>query len=280
MLCNLKKYSAITLSIIFLAAISFSGFALQAQAEGPRKQEGPGHASAKSGGNKAAVQSGTRAPDKSVNQAPASKQGSTYAARKGSSSKQKQFVDSRYKHNRSYPLRGRSFRSLPRDHRMIMHGNARYYSHNGAWYRHHHGRYLVVAPPIGLFVPFLPFYYSTVYWHGIPYYYANDTYYTGTAGGYAVVEPPEGEVSDTPSDEDNDSANIDENKMFIYPRNGQNEKQQANDRYECHKWAVEQTNYDPTGIPPEIPVQQIMQKRSDYQQAMAACLDGRGYTTK
>lgn len=278
MLHNLKKYTAVTLSVFFLAAICFSGVTLQAQAEGPG---GPGgRPPAKSGGNKAAMQSDTQAPAKSVHQAPASRQGSTYAVKRGPSSPQRQFVDSRYKHNRAYPVRGQAFSSLPKDHREVMHGNARYYSHNGVWYRHYHGQYLVVAPPIGLFVPFLPFYYSTVYWHGMPYYYANDTYYAGTAGGYVVVEPPEGEVSDTPSDEDNYSANIDEDKMFIYPRNGQNEKQQANDRYECHKWAVEQTNYDPTGIPPEIPAQKIMQKKSDYQRAIAACLDGRGYTTK
>jgi hypothetical protein len=68
--------------------------------------------------------------------------------------------------------------------------------------------------------------------------------------------------------------------MFIYPRKGQSEKQQADDRFECHTWAVGQTNYDPTRNPSGIPVDQLMQKRSDYQRAMASCLDARGYTAK
>jgi len=133
----------------------------------------------------------------------------------------------------------------------------------------------VVAPPFGLFVPFLPLYYTTIWIQGIPYYYANDTYYTQTDGGYVVAQPPQGDVSETPPATD-DSA---ESKMFIYPRRGQTEEQQAKDRYECHKWAVDQTNYDPTNIS-GVPADQVMQKRSDYQRSMAACLDGRGYTAK
>jgi hypothetical protein len=133
----------------------------------------------------------------------------------------------------------------------------------------------VVAPPIGLFVPFLPLFYTTLWLNGIPYYYANETYYTETPGGYVVAEPPQGDISQTPPTVDENT----ESKMFIYPRNGQSEKQQANDRYECHKWAVDQTSYDPTNIS-GIPADQIMQKRSDYQRAMAACLDSRGYTAK
>ena len=144
-------------------------------------------------------------------------------------------------------------------------GNAdhsRYYSSHGVWYRPYRGRYAVVAPPIGLFVPFLPLAYTTIWMSGIPYYYANETYYTETAGGYVVVEPPQdqGEVSQTPPDTQQSNEST-ENKMFIYPRKGQSEEQQAKDRYECHTWAVGQTNYDPTIIPSGIPADQIMQKR-------------------
>jgi hypothetical protein len=65
--------------------------------------------------------------------------------------------------------------------------------------------------------------------------------------------------------------------MFVYPRKGQSEKQQADDRYQCHRWAVNQTNYDPTQPPDGIP---SAQQNSDYQRAMGACLDARGYTVK
>ena len=34
--------------------------------------------------------------------------------------------------------------------------------------------------------------------------------------------------------------------LFVYPKNGQSDQQTANDRYQCHQWAVGQTGYDPT----------------------------------
>jgi hypothetical protein len=158
-----------------------------------------------------------------------------------------------------------------------MHHNDRYYSSHGVWYRHHRGNYVVVAPPVGLFVPFLPFAYATIWMHGIPYYYANETYYTETPGGYVVVEPPQGEISETPPDREED---ITDDRIFIYPGKGQNQVQQDKDRYECHKWAVEQTDYDPTQPPDEIPLDEIMQQRKDYRSAMTACLDSRGYSVR
>ncbi|KQC07116.1 MAG: hypothetical protein APR62_06910 [Smithella sp. SDB] len=241
---NLKKYFAVVLSIIMILAISISGFAEPGQHGGSK---GPG-----------------RAPAQGVKKAPPP-------------AAQKSFVDSRYRHNRSYPVRGESFRTLPRDHRVVRWDRSRYYHHHGVWYRHHGSRYVVVAPPIGLFVPFLPLFYTTVWFHGIPYYYANATYYTSTPGGYVVVEPPQGDVSEAPPAS---SENM-ENRLFIYPRKGQSQAQQDNDRYECHKWAVDQTNYDPTAaIPQGLSANQAMQMRADYQRAMAACLDGRGYTVK
>jgi hypothetical protein len=69
-------------------------------------------------------------------------------------------------------------------------------------------------------------------------------------------------------------------KLFIYPRQNQSEKQQATDRFECHKWAVGQTGFDPAQPPGGIPEDHRAQKRADYQRAMGACLDGRGYTVR
>ncbi len=69
-------------------------------------------------------------------------------------------------------------------------------------------------------------------------------------------------------------------QIFIYPRKGQNDQQQAKDRYECHSWAVGQTNYDPTQPTGSVPEAQPNQKRADYDRAMGACLDARGYTVK
>ena len=258
---NLKKYFAIALSIVMLLGLCLFGFVQQTQAEGPR---------GKSTG---------RASAQAVGKTPATRQGTTHAVTRGTATQQKSFMDSRYQHNRSYPTHGQSFRYLPRDHRSIMHGPSRYYSSHGVWYRPYRGRYIVVAPPFGLFVPFLPLAYTTIWMSGIPYYYANETYYTETPGGYVVAEPPQGEVSEAPPGTEQSEKDT-ENKMFIYPRKGQSEKQQADDRYECHTLAVGQTNYDPTRIPPGITDDQVMQKRTDYQRAMASCLDSRGYTAK
>ncbi len=67
-------------------------------------------------------------------------------------------------------------------------------------------------------------------------------------------------------------------KIFIYPRKGQNKELQESDRYECHRWGVSQTGYDPTQITNDMPQNQLKQVRADYFRAMSACLDARGYT--
>ncbi len=185
-------------------------------------------------------------------------------------------MDSRYGHNHAYPARGQHFDRLPSGYRMVTYGHSRYYFHDGVWYRPFGGGFIVDFPPFGLVVPFLPLYYTSLWVGGIPYYYANDTYYTQTAGGYVVVEPPKGDVTQAPP------ATTGTGQLFIYPRNGQNDQQQAKDRYECHSWAVSQTHYDPTQPAPAngMPETQLNQMRADYNRAMGACLDGRGYTVK
>jgi hypothetical protein len=35
-------------------------------------------------------------------------------------------------------------------------------------------------------------------------------------------------------------------QVYVYPTNGQSEAQLDRDRYECHVWAVKQTNFDPS----------------------------------
>jgi hypothetical protein len=187
-----------------------------------------------------------------------------------------EFMDSRHDHNRSYPARGAHIQALPRDHRAVVYGRSRYYFYGGAWYRPEGHRFIVVAPPYGLIVPFLPPFYTTIWVAGIPYYYANDVYYTQGGGGYMVVEPPKGEPAQTPPAGEQASTG----QLYIYPRQGQGEQKQADDRYECHKWAVNQTGYDPIKPPVNMTEAQITPKRTDYQRALSACLDGRGYTVK
>jgi hypothetical protein len=145
--------------------------------------------------------------------------------------------------------------------------------HYGGWYGPHHGGWYYGGwwYPWAATVAFLPFYYTTVVIGGYPYYHADGHYYAPVEGGYMVVNPPQGAVNQVPPS----APSVEQ--LFIYPRKGQSEKQQADDRYQCHRWAVDQTGYDPTQPPGGVP---SVQKRADYQRAMSACLDARGYTAK
>jgi len=125
---------------------------------------------------------------------------------------------------------------------------------------------------LGLYFATLPLYYSTVWWDGIPYYYADNTYYVwnGTVNQYETVSPPRGLQSQAGAQAPGGS------ELIAYPKNGQSEEQQGNDKFECHRWAAGQTGFDPTqaggGAAPG--------NRADYLRAQAACLEGRGYSVK
>jgi hypothetical protein len=189
----------------------------------------------------------------------------------------REFQDSRYHHNHNYPTRGQVVRALPNNHREVHHGSSRYYFSGGVWYRPQGARYSIVAPPFGLFVPLLPPSYATVWVSGTPYYYANEVYYARRGEGYVVVEQPQGEVN---QQQTSPPLTPPIDQLFIYPRQNQSEQQQATDRFECHGWAVNQTGFDPTQSAGGTFENQAAQKRSDYQRALGACLDGRGYTVR
>lgn len=65
-------------------------------------------------------------------------------------------------------------------------------------------------------------------------------------------------------------------KVFVYPRTGQSSDQQARDRYECYRFAVAQTGFDPMRSNSAVRSEQ----QSDYDRAQAACLEGRGYSVR
>jgi hypothetical protein len=143
----------------------------------------------------------------------------------------------------------------------------------------------------------LPALYATYWWSGVPYYYVNNVYYTYSASdnGYVATDPPPvaaGDYSDdvnaaaaagpdaaqnaTPPDVSQSAAAAGAG-LIAYPRNGQSDQQQSQDKFECHNWAKGQTGFDPTsqassGAGPAV--------RSNYGRAMAACLDARGYTVR
>jgi hypothetical protein len=172
-----------------------------------------------------------------------------------------------YQGNRRPP---RYVSNLPGGYRQYSWNGRPYYNHGGHWYRPYGSRYVVVGAPYGLFVNYLPGYYSSFWFGSTRYFYADDTYYTYEPArrGYVVTHSPYGD-----DQEDEVSSDLDED-VFVYPAKGQSEQQQADDRYECHRWAADQTHYDPVDSDYDA------DQRADYLRAMTACLTGRGYSVK
>jgi hypothetical protein len=185
-------------------------------------------------------------------------------------------MDGRFAHNQYYFNRGFAVHSPPPGREFIGRDGLRYWYGGGNWYRWGGGSWIVGAAPFGVFVPALPPYYSTIWWAGVPYYYANDTYYLWNQGqnGYEVVEPPQG-IEQQATTQPPGS-----NQIFVYPRNGQTDAQQSNDRYECHRWAVGQTGFDPTVAGGGVPQGQTSDARDRYFRAQVACLQARGYSVE
>jgi hypothetical protein len=187
--------------------------------------------------------------------------------------------DARYSHNHYYPGRGGYVRAVPGRPLIVERGGGRFFYSGGVWYAPYGPRFVVVGAPIGIFVPVLPPFYTTVWVGGFPYYYANDTYYMWRDGenGYEVVEPPNDQAASTQPPPSEAPPGED---LYIYPQKGQSADQQANDKYECHKWASAQAGFDPTQPAGGVPPEQAQTKRADYQRAMRACLEGRGYSVR
>lgn len=184
-------------------------------------------------------------------------------------------LDSRYAHNHYYPPRGYAVTALPRGFVTVNYRGGPFYYHQGVFYRPSYGHFVVVRPAIGLFVPVLPPFYATVWFGGFPYYYGDNVYYRWRADhvGYEVVDPPGGGNSAQ-------AAPVQQSDLFIYPKNGQSEEQQGRDRYECHSWASGQSGFDPTQPSGGVSEAQASARRADYQRAMQACLEARGYSVK
>jgi hypothetical protein len=193
-----------------------------------------------------------------------------------------QHFDGRYSHNHYYAPHGAYVGVVPG--RPVVVGGGRYFYSGGVWYAPRGPGFVVVAAPVGMFIPVLPPYYTTVWVGGLPYYYANDTYYMwdATQSGYQVVDPPNGNPNVPPSGSvtTNGQAPPNGDELYIYPQNGQSEDQQATDKYECHKWATSQSGFDPTQAGGGVAPDQVPAARAAYQRAMGACLVGRGYSVR
>ena len=181
--------------------------------------------------------------------------------------------DQRYNHNRYYPKPGHVIKKLPRDYRVFKHRRDDYYFDSGIWYRPSNLGFRVILPPIGLSIPMLPPFYTTIWVRGMPYYYADGVYYMWRAEDrvYVVTDPPNEEAVTAPATPE---------KLFIYPKAGQSKEQQATDSYECHRWSVNETGFDPSKPGGDVEEGQNLAKRIEYQRAMKACLEARDYSVQ
>ncbi|MBB4866985.1 hypothetical protein HNP46_005893 [Pseudomonas nitritireducens] len=168
----------------------------------------------------------------------------------------------------SYWRPGYVVSSMPPGHYRVPYRGSDYFFNDGYWYRPYGARYVVVTPPYGVRVRYLPSYAEQVWIGSIGYFLAAGTYYLWQASSqdYEVVAPPQQPqpvaVAQTGYD------------VIAYPMYNQGPDQQARDRYECHGWAVQQSGFDPASASYAPPAYVA----DNYRRALGACLSGRGYS--
>lgn len=169
-----------------------------------------------------------------------------------------------------YPLNYR-LTVLPRLHARLLVLGVPYFYFEGIFYQRYQSGYVVVSAPVGGHVRVLPAGFIAFNIGMFTYYYVNDVYYRWDDDfvRYVVVKKPDG--SDVAIDE------ATEGRLFSYPNKGQTQEQQTKDRYECHSWAVSESQVDPT-LDEDAELSQ--QDKDNYKRAISACLQGRDYTVK
>ena len=189
-----------------------------------------------------------------------------------------QYWDGAHGHNHYYPAPGFAVRVPPPHAHVVFWSGTRYAFHEGVWYAPAPHGYVVVHPPYGVVVPVLPAFRTAVVVGGLTFFYVNGAYYREVAGGYEAVAPPPG-MPAAPGLPGEPPPGAAPPKVFVYPRQAQSPEQQATDEYECHRWAVGQSGFDPTASATGSGGGDAAH-RSDYMRARGACLEGRGYTVR
>jgi hypothetical protein len=158
---------------------------------------------------------------------------------------------------------------IPQGRWRVPHGGIDYYYADGYWYRPYGPSYIVVTPPYGVRVRTLPSYAEQLWIGSALYFIAAGTYYLYQADRqeYVVTSPPTQVTS-------NNGWQGNGYDVVAYPARGQSEAQVAQDRYDCHRWAVNQSGFDPSqaNYAPAANVADI------YRRSLGACMAGRGYS--
>lgn len=155
-----------------------------------------------------------------------------------------------------------------RNYRVPYRGQDYFYS-GGYWYRPQGPRYVVVTPPYSIRVHYLPDYAREVWVGGSLLFLAAGAYYAyeQSTQQYVVVQPPTQVPSPPPAPQGNGY------DVVAYPANGQSPAQVQQDGYDCYRWAVQQSGFDPRTVT-YAPDPAVVQT---YRQAQGNCLGSRGY---
>jgi hypothetical protein len=107
--------------------------------------------------------------------------------------------------------------------------------------------------------------------YGYPYYYQPyGYYYPSYSYGFGIW--PRYRSTRVRTVRERDEVRM--RQLYVYPAAGQSAAQMAEDRYQCHVWGVDATNFDPTlgaGTAAEADA---------YGRAFTACMEGRGYVVR
>ncbi|UOK39421.1 glycine zipper family protein [Pseudomonas palleroniana] len=155
-----------------------------------------------------------------------------------------------------------------RNYRVPYRGQDYFFS-GGYWYRPQGPRYVVVTPPYGIRVQYLPDYAREVWVGSALFFLAAGAYYTyeSSTQQYVVVQPPTQVPTPPPAPQGNGY------DVVAYPANGQSPAQVQQDGYDCYRWAVQQSGFDPQAVT-YAPAPAVVQT---YRQAQGNCLSSRGY---
>ncbi|MQQ35511.1 hypothetical protein GE543_14535 [Pseudomonas sp. SZ57] len=168
---------------------------------------------------------------------------------------------------------GHAIDRVPGGYSRIPYRGQDYYYSGGYWYRPQGPRYVVVTPPYGLRVSRLPSYSQEVWIGSSLLFLAAGTYYAyqPDSQDYVVVNPPQNEaVYQAPPAEQQGNGY----DPVAYPANGQSPQQVELDKYQCYRWAAEQSGFDPANVTGQPSPDMV----DLYRRSMGACLAGRGYS--
>ncbi|KQQ50062.1 hypothetical protein ASF84_22330 [Pseudomonas sp. Leaf127] len=168
---------------------------------------------------------------------------------------------------------GNSLNQVPRGYSRIPWRGQDYYYADGYWYRPQGERYVVVTPPQGVRVSSLPAYSQELWVGGSLLFLAAGSYYAWQPDSqdYVVVNPPQAQV-----DSQGAPPSASQYDPSFSPIAGQTPERVEYDRYQCYRWAVDRSGFDPASVT-YAPAEEVI---DTYRQAMGACLYERGYSVQ